>query len=126
MSSVKVAITIDQEIPAIDPPMDTKYVRHERIQSKLLSDFWGRPIYLGAHVLLPEGFDGHPNARYPLVIDHGHFPATFEGWRETPPDTTIAPEYSERFHLPAYNRIQQAEAYRFYQEWTGPGSQPTP
>ena len=39
-------------------------------------EFWGKPIYLGAHVLLPEGFDAHPDARYPLVIDHGHFPAT--------------------------------------------------
>ncbi|MEO8636986.1 MAG: alpha/beta hydrolase-fold protein [Gemmatimonadales bacterium] len=113
-------ITLDQEIPAIAPPADTRYVRHERIKSKLLSDFWGRPMYLGAHVLLPEGFDSHPTARYPLVIDHGHFPATFEGWRETPPDPDLAPEYSERFHLPAYNRIQQEEAYRFYQEWTGP------
>ena len=113
-------LLLDQEIPGITPLADTRYVRHERIQSTLLTKFWGRPMYLGAHVLLPEGFDSHPNARYPLVIDHGHFPATFEGWRETPPDTTITPEYSERFHLPAYNRIQEAEAYHFYQEWTGP------
>jgi hypothetical protein len=113
-------LELDQEIPAIAPPADTKYVRHERIQSKLLSDFWGRPMFLGAHVLLPEGFDSHPNARYPLVIDHGHFPADFEGWRETPPDASLKPDYSERFHLAGYNRIQQEEAYRFYQEWTGP------
>ena len=53
---------------------DTKYIKHERIQSELLTKFWGRPMYLGAHVLLPEGFDAHPNARYPLVINHGHFP----------------------------------------------------
>ena len=31
-------------------------------------------MFLGAHVLLPEGFDTHPNARYPLIINHGHFP----------------------------------------------------
>ena len=24
---------------------------HERIQSKLLSEFWGKPTFLGAHVL---------------------------------------------------------------------------
>jgi len=118
---VAIAVALDQEIPAIDPPADTKYVRHERIQSKLLSDFWGTPVYLGANVLLPEGFDAHPEAKYPLVIDHGHFPADFEPWRETPPDPNLVPDYSARFDLHGYNRIQQEEAYKFYQEWTGPG-----
>ncbi len=116
-----VAVALDQEIPVIDPPADTKYVRHERIQSKLLSDFWGTPVYLGANVLLPEGFDSHPQARYPLVIDHGHFPSDFDPWRETPPDPNLVPDYSARFDLHGYNRIQQEEAYKFYQEWTGPG-----
>ena len=37
-------------------------------------------------MLVPEGFDAHPDARYPLVINHGHFPQTFDGFRETPPD----------------------------------------
>jgi hypothetical protein len=115
-----IAVTLDQEIPPIARPADTKYVRHERIQSKLLSEFWGTPVYLGANVLLPEGFDAHPDARYPLVIDHGHFPDDYEPWRETPPDPNLAPDYSARFDLHGYNRIQQEEAYRFYQEWTGP------
>ena len=51
-----------------------KYIKHERIQSERLTKFWGRPMHLGAHVLLPEGFDSHPEAHYPLVIFHGHFP----------------------------------------------------
>ena len=68
-------ITLDKVIPPIADPPDTKYVKHERIQSERLTKFWGRPMYLGAHVLLPEGFDEHPDARYPLVINHGHFPA---------------------------------------------------
>lgn len=76
-------LTLDQVIPPIPPPQDTKYVRHLRIQSDRLTAFWGRPMHLGAHVLLPEGFDEHPEARYPLVIFHGHFPADFAGrfWR---------------------------------------------
>ena len=77
-------------------------------------------MYLGAHVLLPEGFDTHPNARYPLVINHGHFPYDLGNWRETPPDPNLAPDYSDRFHLRGYNRIQQEHAYQFYQDWTGP------
>ena len=113
-------LSLDSMIPPIAPPRDTKYVRHERIQSQLLSRFWGRPVFLGAHIVLPEGFDQHPNARYPLVIDHGHFPADFSPWRETPPDPNLAPDSSARFRLKGYNRIQQEEAYKFYQEWTGP------
>ncbi len=116
-----VALVLDQEIPPIPAPAATKYVRHERIQSKLLSDFWGKPVFLGAHVLLPEGFDSHPDARYPLFIDHGHFPDTFDPWRETPPDPNLAPDYSARFDLHGYNRIQQEYAWQFYREWTGPG-----
>ena len=115
-----VKILLDQVIPPIVPPKDTKYIKHVKMQSKLLSDFWGRPMYLGANVLLPEGFDSHPNARYPLAIFHGHFPADFGGFRETPPDPDLKPEYSDRFKLEGYNRIVQEQAYQFYQEWTGP------
>jgi hypothetical protein len=116
-----VRVVLDREIPPIAPPKDTKYIRHERIQSDLLTKFWGRPMYLGACLLLPEGFDEHTQARYPLVIYHGHFPATFDGFRETPPDPSLKPDYSERFHLAGYNRIQEEYAYEFYKEWTGKG-----
>jgi hypothetical protein len=91
-----------------------------KIQSKLLSDFWGRPTYLGAHVLLPEGFDTHPGARYPLAVFHGHFPHTFGGWRETPPDPNVPCVYSERFSLDCYNRIEDQAAFQLYRDWTGP------
>ena len=70
-------LTLTEEIPPIEEPPTTKYIKHIKIQSKLLSEFWGRPMHLGAHVLLPEGFGEHPDARYPLVIMHGHFPNTF-------------------------------------------------
>ncbi len=113
-------IVMDQVIPPIEPPADTKYVKHVRIKSDLLSEFWGRDMYLGAHVLLPEGFDEHPDARYPLAVFHGHFPADFGGFRETPPDDDLECTYSARFDLDCYNRIQQQEAYDFYQQWTGP------
>jgi hypothetical protein len=116
-----VRITLDQKIPPIPDPPATKYVRHERIQSERLTKFWGRPMYLGAHVLLPEGFDEHLQARYPLVIFHGHFPETFGGFREEPPDPKLEPEYSERFHLAGYNRIEQEAAHQFYKDWTGAG-----
>ena len=78
-------------------------------------------MYLGAHILLPEGFDTHPEVKYPLAIFHGHFPSDFSGFRTIPPDPDLKPDTSERFHISGYNRIQQEEAYRFYKQWTGPG-----
>ena len=111
-------VALDQVIPPIPDPPTTKYVRHERIQSDLLTKFWGRPMFLGAHILVPDGFDAHPDARYPLVINHGHFPQTIDGFRETPPDPNAKCEYSERFHLDCYNRIQEESAYQLYKDWT--------
>lgn len=115
------AIHLDQVIPPIPEAPATKYIRHETIQSDLLTRFWGRPMHLGAHVLLPWGFDEHPNAHYPLVIFHGHFPRTFGGFREELPDTTTKPEPSKRFNLPAYNHTEQEYAYELYKQWTSPG-----
>ena len=77
-------------------------------------------MHLGACVLLPHGFDEHPEARYPLIVNHGHFPYTFGGFRETPPDQDLKPTYSSRFRLDGYNRIQQQEAHGFFKRWTGP------
>jgi hypothetical protein len=80
-----VRISMTEKIPPVELPNDTKYVKHFRIQSKLLSDFWGKPMYLGAIVVLPEGFDEHPNAHYPLVVLQDHFNSDFHLFREQPP-----------------------------------------
>lgn len=114
-----ISIDLNDSIPAIAEPTDTKYVKHIKLLSKKLSEFWGRPIYLGAHILLPEGWDTHPNVKYPLAIFHGHFPSDFGDWRTTPPDTSLKPDYSERFNISGYNRIVQQENYAFYKQWTG-------
>ena len=120
-SSAPVSLVLDREIPPVGVPTNTRYVKHERIQSRLLTEFWGRPMYLGAHVLLPEGFDRHPEVRYPLVVNHGHFPADLDGFRPEPPDPNLTCEYSARFQLDCYNRIVQEHAHQLYQDWTGPG-----
>ena len=102
-----VRISLTEKIPPIAPPQDTKYIKHIRIQSKLLSDFWGTPMYLGAIVLLPQGFEEHPTARYPLLVDHGHFTDDLH---------FFLPE------IPSSLRSEQREmlqyANRFYQDWT--------
>jgi len=114
------SIVLDQEIPPIPPPADTKYIRHVKIQSDLLTKFWGRPMYLGANILVPEGFDQHTEAHYPMAVNQGHFPADFDGFRTEPPDPNLKPDYSERFHIAGYNRIEQEEAYKFYKQWIAP------
>jgi hypothetical protein len=115
-----VQLTIDQIIPPIIEPTDSKYIKHIKIQSKLLTEFWGRPMYLGAHILLPEGFDTHQNVKYPLAIYHGHFPSDLSGFSTTPPNPDLIPDTSARFNITGYNKIQEEEAYQFYKQWAGP------
>lgn len=110
-------VVLDQVMAPIERPKDTKYIRHLTIRSELLTKFWGRPMELTAHVLVPEGFDEHPNARFPLVVAQDHHRGDFPGFRTEPPDPNLKPDYSKRFHLEGYNRIEQAEAYAFYRQW---------
>ena len=116
----QIDIVLDQVIPPIQEPEDTEWIKHIKIKSEKLSAFWGRDMYLGAHILLPKGFDEHPEAKYPLMIFHGHFPSDFGGFRTTPPDPNMEDDFSERFQVAGYNKIQQQEAYDFYQRWNDP------
>jgi len=59
-------IALTEVISPVAPPAETKHLRHVTIRSRLLSEFWGRDMELGAWVLLPPGFDEHKDARYPL------------------------------------------------------------
>jgi hypothetical protein len=115
-----VSLSLDQVIGPIVRKTDTEFVRHIRIRSALLSRFWGRDVYIGAHVLLPKDFDKHPEAHFPLMVFHGHYPDDISEFRTTPPDPNLKPDYSTRFHLAGYNRIQQEEAYAFYKRWISP------
>lgn len=109
-ASRTIRVSLDSVIPPIPDPKDTKWVKYVRIRSELLSKYWGRPMYLGAYVLLPDGFDDHPNAHYPLAVDQGHFPRGFGEFSPNPP----APGDSGR------DSIRTAYAYDLYKQWTGP------
>ena len=103
-----VKISLTEKMPPVEIPKDTQYVKHFRIQSKLLSDFWGQPVYLGAIVVLPQGFDEHPDAHYPLLVNQGHFPADFRSFRTEPP----TPDMKEGA------RVRAQFQYKLYQDWT--------
>lgn len=118
--TVRIPVVLNKVIEPIEPPADTDFVKHVQIRSELLSNFWGQDIYVGAHVLLPAGFAEHPEARYPLMVFHGHFPDDLSGFRTEPPDENLECEPSERFHLDCYNRTVQQEAWDFYKQWNSP------
>jgi hypothetical protein len=66
-------VNLNRVIPPIQMPADTEWVRRIKFESKLLSEFWGHPIYIGATVLLPKGYDAHSGVRYPVIYLQGHF-----------------------------------------------------
>ena len=84
-AGVDETIELSSALPELPAVPDTQYVKHVRIQSERLTRFWGRPTYLGAIVTLPEGWDTHPKARYPLVISHGHYQHEVSPLARTPP-----------------------------------------
>jgi hypothetical protein len=102
-SSSVTEVNLTETIPDIDPPKDTKYVRHLRIQSKLLSRFWGAPVFLEATVLVPRDFDSSKQS-YPTAFLQTHFGGDFFFFRETPPGSR-APR-------------REILGYQFYQDWT--------
>jgi hypothetical protein len=72
-SDAPIRLAADKVIPLIQVPADTAQVKGIKIQSAILTKWWGQPIYLGATVLLPKDYDAHPNVRYPVNYIQGHF-----------------------------------------------------
>jgi hypothetical protein len=72
-SSTPIRLVADKVIPPITPPADTATVKRIRIQSQILTKWWGQPIFLGATILLPKDYDAHPDVHYPVNYIQGHF-----------------------------------------------------
>jgi hypothetical protein len=67
-----IRLVADNVIPPVEIPEDTEWVERFRFESPMLTEFWGRPIYLGATVLLPR--DYHTSTmEYPVLYKQGHF-----------------------------------------------------
>jgi hypothetical protein len=108
-------ITLDKMIAPIigtdaDPEVISKrepaakWLKYMRFRSEKLSKFWGRDVYLGAWILLPDGFDEHPDAHYPLVVYQDHFHPGFG----PVPFVTSLPNSKGR----------DANGFRLFQDWT--------
>lgn len=90
-----IRVSLTERIPPIPAPKDTQYIKNIKIKSERVSRFWGTDMYIGALVLLPEGFDTHPDARYPVAYLQSHFTPALRNFAETPDNA-------------------------FYKEWTAP------
>ena len=67
-----IKLVADKVLPPIEVPPDTRYVKRIKFLSPTLTRFWGRPIYLGAVVLLPRDYD-RETMSYPVNYVQGHF-----------------------------------------------------
>ena len=94
-------------------PKDTAQVKYLRVQNDRLTKFWGRPMHLGAIVLLPYGWDTHPNAHYPVADPPRPFPSSMAARRLA--RDAARPERERQRSATAADA-----AYQFYKDWNGP------
>jgi hypothetical protein len=68
-----VTLTLNQRIPEETLPPDTETVQYIKIPSKLLTEFWKKPMYLRAGIILPKGYAENPERRYPVRYNIGGY-----------------------------------------------------
>jgi hypothetical protein len=68
-----VSLTLSRKLPEMQVSPDTEWVKRVKIQSRLLTEFWGRPMFIGATVLLPNGYADDTARKYPTIYIQGHF-----------------------------------------------------
>jgi hypothetical protein len=102
-----IAIHLTQVVQPINPPADTEWVKHVKIQSQVLTKFWGHPMFIGAIVVVPQGWSTHPNARYPLLVNQGHFQRDYNFRTEPPPP-----------QMTGFALERAQTGYQFFQDWS--------
>jgi hypothetical protein len=89
---------------------DTPWVKYVKIRSDVLSEFWGRDMYIGANVLLPPGYDERSDTVYPVLYMQGHSSGL-----------TPVPWAPEEWFIPGYKASHPGVANQldgFYDGWT--------
>ncbi|MBX3278468.1 MAG: hypothetical protein KF868_10750 [Acidobacteria bacterium] len=113
-NSTTYRLELTSEIPPVEIPPDTPAVQRIKIQSERLSEFWGRPIYLGATVLLPKGY-WDDDALYPTIYVQGHFSL------DPPFGYTTEPAPESEQAASARKRRGVETGYEFQQSWNSEG-----
>jgi hypothetical protein len=109
-----VKLILSRKLPEIRVSPDTEWVKRVKIQSKLLSEFWGQPIYIGATLLLPKGYAVETSRKYPAIYIQGHFGlgAPF-GFSEAAPAKPLTDEQIKARR----QRSVRETGSEFYQAW---------
>jgi hypothetical protein len=109
-----VKLILSRKLPEIRVSPDTEWVKRVKIQSKLLSEFWGQPIYIGATLLLPKGYAVETSRKYPAIYIQGHFGlgAPF-GFSEAAPAKPLTDEQIKARR----QRSARETGSEFYQAW---------
>jgi len=100
---IAVTLSCKNVIPPVTIPPDTQWVKRIKFQSKLLSDFWGRPMYLGAVILLPRNYAKDADTYYPVNYIQGHF--------------SLRAPYGFSSEEPEEDNPWARRGYDFYQFW---------
>jgi hypothetical protein len=112
-----IKLSLTHVIPPVKMPADTAQVKHIKIQSQLLTRFWGHPFYIGATVLLPKGYEIHPHVRYPVIYLQDHFNLNPPFYFSTTPDSHDA---GFTAYLAAVGVTHWVNGYDFQKAWNSP------
>jgi len=107
----KIMLNLNQVIPPINVPADTTWVKRVKIQSELLTRFWGQPVYLGAVVLLPKDYGNNPEISYPTIYQQGHFSL------EPPFNFSVEENLTGSDGRPTVNENNVETGGEFYRAW---------
>lgn len=122
----EIEIELDHVIPPVEIPEDTKWVKRIKFESEMLSEFWGHPIYLGATVLLPDGYEENPDKAYPVIYLQNHFSLDPPFGFTTEPTENEGVGYDTLFvenrsnvenARPYHGGGVKETGYEFYQSW---------
>ena len=79
MKTREVKLTLTKAVPPESLPAETESVKYVKLQSSLLSKFYGRPIFLRAGVILPRDYAKEPDRHYPLRVMIGGYGSRYTG-----------------------------------------------
>ena len=109
-----VKLSLTKKLPPVEIPPDTQWVKRVKIQSRMLSEFWGHPIYLGATLLLPKNYDQNAGRKYPAIYIQGHFGLGAPFGFTTRPAANPESEAQRKARL---SRSARETGYEFSQAW---------
>lgn len=79
-------LELSSRLPAETMPRDTDTMKYIHLESKLLSRFHGRPMYLRAGLVLPTNFRQEPDRKYPLRVHIGGYGTRYTAVRFLQPN----------------------------------------